>query len=276
MITTIADPYLAQNAGRRYPLADDTPYTGVTRDTAILDFRCTAWGVPAGTLPRAWLVNVTSATVGGKAVKRLTVNVRNGTTVIDVLQFDVRKDLAAGYHCIRATGAQGRVLGEMTVSADAAADAIIPNGSKDLPFAWSTVSCDALKVRSLQSANSADAAKDESDPAARNATAVLTGEIVLAEGRNTEPYLDGAHLRVGIHKGAGLGENCQTLTVGQSCDNVLFTVNGERPGSDGNLRLTGENGISVTARPEAHALEIRLDTARSPLAAACESPCKGD
>lgn len=146
----------------------------------------------------------------------------------------------------------------------------------DIPFAATTVVCDSLKVMSLQSTHDAADARDESDPAGRNPVAALTGEIVLAEGRNTEPYLDGNHVRLDIFKGAGLGENCQAVGSGQRCDNVLFTINGERPGSDGDIRIVGEDGITVTPDQGAHALTIKMDTvARDRMTTECASECSG-
>ena len=44
MIRTIADQWLAQNAGRKYPLRDDVD-TGIP-DSAVLDFRCSVRGIP--------------------------------------------------------------------------------------------------------------------------------------------------------------------------------------------------------------------------------------
>ena len=267
MIRTIADQYLAQNAGRRYPLADDTP-AGVP-DAAILDFRCTVRDVPPGSTARARLTNV--ATVGSD--KRLTVTVdRAGTS--DTLVFAIPLSMAAdapftAYASDVVTGATGA----MTVSA---AVRSVQNGAKNLAFAWTTVVCDSLKVASLQSGHSSAEARDKEDPSGLNAAAALSGEIVLAEGRNAEPYLDGNRIRLDIFKGAGLGENCQSVSSGQTCDNVLFTINGERPGSDGDIRLVGEGGVTVTPHPESHSLTIKLDdVARNRLVAECTSDCNG-
>ena len=278
MIKTIADPYLAQNAGRRYPLADDTPYTDVPCDTAILDFRCTVRGVPAGHTPRAWLVRAKTLETPEGSAKQLTVEVRDDTSgeTISTLVFELPGDMAAGHsHRIRARDRDGRSLGEMTVSAEAAGSCI-PEREMSIPFAWTTVVCDSLKVDSLQSANSKGDARDKTDPAGRDVVAVLDGEVALAEGRNVEPYLDGAALRLDIRKGAGLGERCQTAAAGggQTCDTVLFTVNGERPGSDGDLRIVGDGGVTVTPRPEENTVEIGLGSAAlARLAAECRRTC---
>ena len=274
MIKTIADPYLAQNAGRRYPLADDTPYTDVPCDTAILDFRCTVRGVPAGHAPRAWLVRAGTPDEPEGSAKRLTVEVRDGGETISTLVFELPADMAAG-HSHRIQARDGRSLGEMTVSAEAAG-ACIPEREMSIPFAWTTVVCDSLKVDSLRSANPGDDARDETDPEGRNVVAVLDGEVALAEGRNVEPYLDGAALRLDIRKGAGLGERCQTAAAGdgQTCDTVLFTINGERPGSDGDLLIVGDGGVTVTPRPKEHAVEIGLGSAAlARLAAECRRTC---
>ena len=270
MIRTLADQYLAQNAGRRYPFADDCDAQDIP-DSAILDFRCTVEDVPPETTPRAWLTNVGTATEGGVAYKVLTVTVERPGTA-DVLVFRIRQDMAAGApytaHARNdATGARG----SMTVSAVALG---LANEAKSVPFAWTTVACDSLKVHSLQSAQGEDAT-DEDDPAGRSATAALTGEILLAEGRNTEPYLDGNRLRLDVFKGAGLGERCQTAVSGsQRCNTVLFTINGERPGSDGDIRIVGDGGITVTPDPENHAVEIRMDDeAARRMADGCATTC---
>jgi len=469
MIRTIADQYLAQNAGRRYPFKDDTDLPDWLPDSGVLDFRCTLYGVGAGTAPEARLVNV--AHVGGGNV-RFTVDLSAGGVVVDTIRFLVPSGMAGAPYTAYASG--DRSTGALAVT-----DAAIPpntgvlpydaeveylestetqyidtgvialaddsydldfwlnslNGSHvffgaandgarratvwvtlggairfggggvvsfgksvwkvgdwnslhssysttilngvsavnsfpypfedtsstqnillfkangmpqstirkrisnlrwyrsgvlvrdlipvrftnergqsegatydrvtkqlfrnagtgaflyggdvapapaageypvDIPFAATTVVCDSLKVMSLQSAHDAADARDVSDPDGRDPVAMLTGEIVLAEGRNAEPYLDGSRLRLDIRKGAGLGENCQAMASSQTCDNVLFAINGERPGSDGNIRIAGENGVSVTARPGEHAITIKLDdVARDRLAKECASACNG-
>lgn len=274
MITTIADPYLAQNAGRRYPLADDTPYDDVPCDSAILDFRCTVFGMPSGKALRAWLNHVETVSSG----RQLTVSVRDGEDEVDSLTFEIAAPLpesAAHGHTAVARGA--RSLGEITVSPAIMDEDCVPDGDKSSPFAWTTVVCDSLKVMSVQSGNTAGDAFDEDDPPERvNAcTAVLSGEIWLAEGRNADPYLDGNHLRLDIYKGAGLGERCQAAAAGdQTCDTVLFTINGERPGSDGDIRIVGDGGITVTPRPDDNAVEIGIGSAAlDRLAKECERAC---
>ena len=270
MIRTLADQYLAQNAGRRYPLADDSGYDGIPDDTALLDFRCTVRGVPAGVAPTAWITNVAG---GGEENKTITVTVdRPGAP--DVLDFVIPRTMAEGSPFVatahdESTGAEG----VLTVSAAAHA---IANGIEAIPLARTTVVCDSLKVDSVQSAQGA-AAGDEGDPPGRDAAAEISGEIVLAEGRNVEPYLDGNRLRLDIFKGGGLGELCQTVSPaagGQRCDTVLFTVNGERPGSTGDLMIVGDDGITVTPDPANHALEIRMDEAAADrMADGCAPVC---
>ena len=273
MITTLADQYLAQNAGRRYPLADDAGYDDIPNDTAILDFRCTVRGIPAGATPRAWITDVAGVTVGGKAHTRVTVTVdRPGTP--DVLAFDIPNDAAANapYTASAADSGTG-AEGTLTVSASAI---LLARGAKNVPLAWTTVVCDSLKVHSVQSAQDAAEARDaDYDPASRSVTAELTGAIVLDEGRNAEPYLDGNRLRLDVYRGGGLGERCQdAVTGGQTCGTVLFTINGERPGSDGNIRIAGEDGISVVPDPENHAVEIRMDdTAANRMVEGCAPAC---
>ena len=275
MIKTLADQYLAQNAGRRYPLADDAGYADIPDDRAILDFRCTVRGIPAGATPRAWITNVAGVTVGGKAHTRVTVTVdRPGAP--DVLDFDIPDDIAAAANAHYTAGAVNSATGAegtLTVSASV----LDIRGAKNVPLAWTTVVCDSLKVHSVQSAQAAADARDpDYDPAGRNVAAKLSGEIALAEGRNAESYLDGNRLRLDIFKGGGLGEQCQPAVTGnQTCDKVLFTINGERPGSDGELRIVGDGGITVIPDPENHAVEIRMDDAAAGRMADCCAPVCG-
>jgi hypothetical protein len=192
----------------------------------------------------------------------------------DTLVFSIPTNIASNapytaYATDTATGTSGAITVTSSVLS-------VANGTKSIPFAWTTVVCDSLKVDSIRSGHSASDARDADDPTSLNAAAALTGDIVLAEGRNAEPYLDGNRIRLDIFKGAGLGENCQSMASAQTCDNVLFTINGERPGSDGNIRITGENGITVTPDPDGHALTIKLDDVElDRMTTKCESDCNG-
>ena len=449
MITTLADQYLAQNAGRRYPFRDDTELPDWLPDSGVLDFRCTLYGVQAGTAPEARLVNVAHT---GDGNVRFTVDLSAGGVAADTIRFLVPSDISGAPYTAYASG--NRSTGSLTVTAAAIPppiktgpydaevewlansagatintgircslvrsiharymvqswaaygqvfncyvneqynatriitqgsnngygwaslntraggslqiplqlnkwydfNAVVDNGvfaadingqryeqavvtgsenansvtlfgsivsrvscftiygvdktvlldlspvSKDgvgymydsvsgellgsgqpgslvtgpempageypvdIPLAWSTVVCDSLKVDSVQSAQGADDARDDDDPAARTVTTVVSGDIEIAEGRNTEPYLDGNSLRLDIFKGGGLGERCQSAVMGgQRCDTVLFTINGERPGSDGDLRIVGESGVTVKPIPEEHAIGITMDDATAGL-----------
>ena len=272
MITTLADQYLAQNAGRRYPLADDTPDTEVTSDTAILDLRCVVRGAHPDNPIRAYLTDAMQTTVESKPVKRLTVTLRDGASTVDTLNFDIPMDVSSQPYVSHAVGTVA--TGEMTVSAAAVSATVIPNRAKDVPFAWTTVICDSMKVMSVQSGNTDEDARDKDDDDGLAVTEAITGEILLAEGRNAEPYLDGNRLRLDIYKGAGLGENCQSISSTQMCDNVLFSINGERPGSDGEIRIVGENGVTVTPSPAEHAIEISLDPVTvEGVTSNCETVC---
>lgn len=278
MIRTIADQYLAQNAGRRYPFADDAGYDGVPRelDAAILDFRCTLRGVPVGEAPRAWLTGVSRGADG----TTLTVTTeRSGAT--DTLAFaipaDPVTDLLTAAAQDAATGAEGWITVSQAVHA-------VEPGVTAVPFARTTVVCDALKVESVQSAQDAADARDKDDPATGfDPVAVLAGgddgtprDIVLAEGRNAEPYLDGNRLRLDVRRGGGLGERCQSaVSGGQRCNTVLFTINGERPGSDGELKIVGDDGVKVTPDPGNHKVRIEMDAvAAGRMADGCASACQ--
>ena len=473
MITTLADQYLAQNAGRRYPFKDDTELPDWLPDSGVLDFRCTLYGVGAGTAPEARLVNVAHT---GDGDVRFTVDLSAGGVVVDTIRFLVPSDMSGEPYTayasgdrstgsltvtaaaippsteappydseveyLESTGAQwidtgvpydssvacecvmaktsntisgsyifgilwasgasstvrrwavvyngnankllpqyattmnvanptllqngviyklqansttfavdntfvnvtsttfdpttdvsiyifarhtyapqldpnpvtgkqafrlysfkvtkggmlvrdfqpvrftnehgqsegamyDRVSGQLFRNANTAAGAApfrygndvapAPGAGEypvDIPLAATTVVCDSLKVMSLQSAQGANDARDDDDPATRTVTTAVSGDIEIAEGRNTEPYLDGNRLRLDIVKGGGLGERCQSAVMGgQRCDTVLFTINGERPGSDGELRIAGDDGITVTPIPDEHAIEIRMDEA---------------
>lgn len=272
MITTLADQYLAQNAGRRYPLADDTPDTEVTSDTAILDLRCVVRGAHPDNPIRAYLTDAMQTTVESKPVKRLTVTLRDGASTVDTLNFDIPMDVSSQPYVSHAVGTVA--AGEMTVSAAAVSSTVIPNRAKDVPFACTTVVCDSLKVMSVRSGNTDEDARDKDDDDSLAVTEAITGEILLAEGRNAEPYLDGNRLRLDIYKGAGLGENCQSISSTQMCDNVLFSINGEKPGSDGEIRIVGENGVTVTPSPAEHAIEISLDPVTvEGVTSNCETVC---
>lgn len=273
MIKTIADQYLAQNAGRRYPLADDATLPAGMTDAAFLDFRCTVAGSATGNVFQARLTKVANLSA---SVKRFTVSVSIGSTSVATLAFDVPRGnppMAKGA-AYTAYASNGRARGALTVS-HAAVDVAAAN-ALGVPFAATTVVGESLTVRSLRSAETPSDARDRDDPPIddRSPVAALAGEIYLAEGRNVEPYLDGRRLRVDVYKGAGLGEECQTPTASQNCGNVMFSVNGERPGSDGNIRIVGEEGVTVTPLADEHAVEIRMDgAAASQAATQCDRTC---
>lgn len=276
MIKTIADQYLAQNAGRRYPLADDATLPSGMTDAAFLDFRCTVAGSATGSVFQARLTTVANATVASTAVRRFTVAVSVGSTNVATLAFDVPQNLAAGA-AYTAYASNGLARGALTVSH--AALSVSPSSASNaisVPFAATTVVGESLTVRSLQSAETPSDARDRDDPPIgdRSPVAALVGEIYLAEGRNAEPYLDGRRLRVDVYKGAGLGEECQAPTASQNCGNVMFSVNGERPGSDGDIRIVGEEGVTVTPLADEHAVEIRMDgAAASQATSQCDRTC---
>ena len=252
MITTLANPWLAQNAGRKFPLADDVDT--IVPNAALLDFRCTVRGLRAGETPVAWLTDIAKDDDAGTVL--VTVWVKSGTRGVDVLLFEIPDNIARHEpHTVYV--ATDRSAAALTVTAEILT---VEVGSTPVRFAPATVVADGLKVDSVNG-------EDTANPPA-------TGEIVLEPGYNAEPYLDGNRIRLDIYKGAGLGENCQTPAASQHCGNVLFSVNGERPGSDGNLKLVGEDGITVTSDKEHHAVEIRLDaTAKDKVSKTCEPAC---
>jgi hypothetical protein len=256
MIRTIADQWLAQNAGRRYPFADDA-VTGLP-DSAVLDFSCVVYEAEAGELPTAVLANVSTS---GDNEVWATVIV--GDDRSNPLVFWIPGTIAKNTPYVSsAATSDGRITGRLTVT-----KAIVgQNVAENAVFATTTVVCDSLKVESLQGEGGLSVGD----------TAVLTGEVVLDEGYNAEPYLDGQRLRLDIAKGNGMGEYCRSAASGnQTCDTVLFTINGEKPGSDGEIRLVGESGVVVKPLPSEHAIEISLDSAaEKALGAECPSACQ--
>ena len=268
MITTLADPWLTQNAGRKYPLADDTDTT--IPDDAILEFRCTVRGFKLHGTPTARIYYIGSRNDPKLGfTKYADIEILDGPTGerIGTIQFNVPRSLIEG-SCYTAVATNGGICGALTVQY---AFMRIPYGPFNAVFSSTTVIVDDLKVDSVQSAGSVES----TDPTiTHNPTVRLTGRIVLAEGFNTEPYLDGNRLRLNVVKKGGIGEWCQTTGSGQTCSNVLFTINGERPGSDGDIRLTGENGVRVTPLPDEHALRIELDdVAQEKMLKTCEKAC---
>ena len=270
MITTLADPWLAQNAGRKYPLADDSE-TGIP-DDAILDFRCSVRGIAAGSVPVARLYYI-----GGRndpylgLVKYADVEILDWLTGsrIGTVRFDVPRNISAG-STYTASAENGDVRGTLTVM-HSFTD--IPYGSFSAEFARTTVVCDSLGVDSLQGVPGVSYGEEDAhhidDPGV-----VLTGDIALDAGANADPYLDGSRLKLEIAKGYGRGEWCQRQDAAQNCGNVLFTINGERPGSDGDIRLVGEGGVTVTPHPDRHAIEIGIDRPASELVnEECRTQC---
>lgn len=264
MTLTLADPYLSQNEGRRYPLADDS--VGL-QDASLVDFRATVRNVPDGRSPAATVAALNTVEVEGRTFRRLSVLLSAGARELAVLAFDIPGDLATGSP-FTAYARTATACGALTVTVVVLDEA---DGPYNVPFAPTTVRADDLKVDSVQSAGSVES----TDPSiTHNPTTRLTGRLVLTEGFNTEPYLDGNRLRLNVAKKGGIGEWCQTADAGQTCGNVLFTINGERPGSDGDLRLTGESGVRVTPLPDEHALRIELDdVAQEKMFTTCEKAC---
>ena len=251
MIRTIADQWLAQNAGRKYPLPDDVD-TGIP-DSAVLDFRCSVRGIPAGAVPEAVM------SVPEDPDAPVTVRISCPGFSGAELKFAVPRDPARGsFHTLPASsdGAFGSLSFTAAVrSAEAA--------GKSAKMAASTVTADSLGVDSVQGIPRMSYAGEDGHRIDGACDAVLTGgedgTVELDIGANSDPYLDGRRLRLEISKGGGRGEWCQRQGSDQTCDNVLFTVNGERPGSDGDIRISGEDGVTVTPVPEEHALVVSIE-----------------
>ena len=263
MIKTIADPYLAQNAGRRYPLMDDA--VGIP-DNVILDFRCTVYDVAVGKTPVAALTSISTVTVNSVTYKRLEVTITVDDTDLAELNFDFPMTMVES-EPFTTVAQTTNAVGEMTASA-AVLSATLAVGTSER-FAPTTIVVDSLKVKSIT------ARQGVVYPAGNNGSTTLTGEVMLAEGKNTEPYLDGNKLHIDIYKGAGIGEYCQAPVASQTCNNVLFTINGERPGSNGNISIVGESGVTVTPIPSEHVIEIGLtDAVADETTGQCDTSCK--
>lgn len=270
MIRTIADPWLAQNAGRRYPLADDSDTT--IPNNAILDFRCTVRGVTPGRTPvaRIFYIGSRNDQVLGP-VKYADVEILDGRggDRIGVLRFDVpRSRVQTAHYTAVASGdaASGRLTVQYPFTT-------IPYGAFSAEFSSTTVVADSLGVDSVQGVPSVS----YDEPGQHHIdgpSVVLTGDVVLDAGANADPYLDGNRLRLEIAKGYGRGEWCQRQKATQNCGNVLFSINGERPGSDGSMRLVGEGGVIITPDQDGHALVITIGRpAADMLASDCTVKC---
>lgn len=281
MITTLADPWLAQNAGRRYPLADDSGGLDgedsgrpVNRDNAILDFRCSVTGVANGAAPTAAVGSI----YDDGSVRVVEVDVSLGGGRSETLRFEIPRDLAPSGHA-SFSAASGHAFGTLTVTA-----AVMNVDARRFgtAFAASTVVADSLCVDSIVGMPhvSYDADDrhhiDSPDTVLEPADDGRPVDVVLDAGANADPYLDGNRLRLEIAKGYGRGEWCQRQEAIQNCGNVLFSVNGERPGSDGSLNIVGDGGIVVTPDREGHALVITVDRpAVDMLASDCRTQCQG-
>lgn len=251
MIKTLADPWLTQNAGRKYPLVDDID-TAIP-DNALLDFHCTVRGINGPVLARVM--------VPDDGTSPVTVSIIQGNEQVATLTFSVPASPAEGsYHTLTAIAANAS--GSMTFTA-AIRDTAARGATAVL--ADTTVVVDSLGLDSLIGKRKVSYADEGQHHIDETEDAELTGEVILDLGANTDPYLDGQRLRLEITKGGGRGEWCQRQETAQNCRNVLFTINGERPGSDGNIRLIGEGGITVTPKPDEHALEISIKKTSSDL-----------
>lgn len=248
MITTIADQYLAQNAGRRYPFADDTADIPGFADSAVLDFRVT---VPM----RAGDSGTPSATLTG-------VSFTSNTLAITVSAGFPRNAASLTFTHAVPGGWEGpltlyssssRASGAITVTESILAAA---GAQCTRRFADTTVAVEALGVNSITCGG-----------------VTVSGDVELDMGYNADPYLDGNRIRLDIYKGAGIGEYCQAVGRGVTCDDVLLSINGERPGSDGDIRITGYSGVTVTPKPAEHAVEISLDGTANAVVTECKRSC---
>lgn len=76
---------------------------------------------------------------------------------------------------------------------------------------------------------------------------VAIGEVVVADGHNTTLDISGNDLRLRIRMGDGKGVECPEQEEGTVCDGrILYYLNGQKAGSDGNIQLVGGSGVSVS------------------------------
>lgn len=254
MITTIADQYLAQNAGRRYPFADDTPDMPGLPDSAVLDFHVSVYGRWDTAIPTAALQRVTREHgIVGIHVEMLQAQ----RTAAHSIHFSAPEEAFQADVPVTLRVSNSELCAAITVTS-AILDAQIPH-SAYREFAPTTVTFRTCGVDSIQAVGGER----------------LDGEIVLAPGYNVDPYLDGNRLRLDVSKGGGIGEYCQQVSAGtQTCANVLFSINGERPGTDGDIVISGHDGVVVSNNPAAHAIEISVSaTARTVLSGGCSVTC---
>lgn len=226
MIQTLAQPALAKNAGRRYPLLDDVE-TGIP-DDALIDCR---------------VVTTTVVSPTNVAVTAIT-----GTTDAATVSID------ADGHAITIHATPGRLSSGTSEDGTATAWIVVGAGVDGLSFAGrallvpTVVACDARRVRSVRSLTSTLEPDDVAVYGRTQGTATaLSGVVDVVSGYNVDAALVNGRVRLHVSNGGGLGAYCRPVGGHQTCGGVLYSINGELPDKDGNVVIVGGSGVSVAA-----------------------------
>ena len=74
-----------------------------------------------------------------------------------------------------------------------------------------------------------------------------TGDVRVSDGHNTTLSIRRNNLVLGIGRGDGLGVVCRQGASAITCDGrVLYYLNGQKADSDGNIEISGGDGVSVS------------------------------
>lgn len=227
MIQTLAQPALAKNAGRRYPLLDDVE-TGIP-DDALIDCHVVTTVVVSPT-------NVAVTAISG------TADAATATVSIDV-----------DGHAITIRATPGRLASGTSEDGAATAWIVVGDGVAGLSFAGrallvpTAVACDARRVRSVRALTSTLEPDDVAVYGRTQGTATaLSGVVDVVSGYNVDAALVNGRVRLHVSNGGGLGAYCRPVGGHQTCGGVLYSINGELPDKDGNVVIVGGAGVSVS------------------------------
>lgn len=239
MIQTLAQPALAKNAGRRYPLLDDVE-TGIP-DDALIDCHVVTTTVVSPT-------NVAVTAISGT---------KDAATVV----------LDADGHAITIHATPGRLASGTSEDGAATAWIVVGAGVDGLSFAGrallapTAVACDARRVRSIRSLTSMLEPDDVAVYGRTQGTATaLSGVVDVVSGYNVDAALVDGRVRLHVSNGGGLGAYCRPVGGHQTCGGVMYSINGELPDKDGNVVIVGGAGVSVSPGGE-HEIVVSVSDA---------------
>ena len=224
--------WLNANQNRRYPFRDDSALTvssgGELGDDFLLDFQITLENSPASPAQAA-LVNIVVA--ADRSTLTIKFAVGAATFVVEV------PASAATPYCL---------VGD-TSSVSLVAHYAITFGPGVLTFAQNqAIGTHGMSDATIDSALIADNRNSRLD--SFNA---FQGDITLIPGYNCEPSAYDAIIQFSAGSGSGAGKFCGESPTGVlSCNNAWLWFNGVHAGPDGDVRLVGGLGASVTQDPE--------------------------